>query len=405
MKARKPDSAIVGIGRATTQRGDARPKTPLELAVECSLAAMRQAGIKRTDVGALFTGRAPMEYMTLQYNQSLVNELKVGPTFTSEVTSHGAGGLGTLQLGALAVESGIVDYALCVISATGGLWLDMVGANGAVEADLQFEAPYGVITPALYAQSAMRYMHEYGVKPEQFARVAVECRRWALEHPEAAMRKKGPITVEQVMASRLIASPLRLLDCAVWYPGGIANAVVITRGEVARARHQDPTWLAGYGQCITHEWVGERMGGSGYPPFENGASMVRTGTRVAAKQAYDMAGMKPSDVDIIQTSAPFSFAHLIILEELGFCGEGEGGDFVESGGIDYEGGLPFNTMGGYLSFGQVGQGLYQLHEIVDQMWGHPQGRAVPGVEVGIVHGHGGPLAAHSVMLLSKHPVQ
>ena len=88
------------------------------------------------------------------------------------------------------------------------------------------------------------------------------------------------------------------------------------------------------------------------------------------------------------------------IDLLGLLGDGR--ICVASGGIDYEGGIPFNTMGGYLSFGQVGQGLYQLHEVVDQMWGHPQGRAVPDVEIGIVHGHGGPLAAHSVMLLSKH---
>jgi acetyl-CoA acetyltransferase len=118
-----------------------------------------------------------------------------------------------------------------------------------------------------------------------------------------------------------------------------------------------------------------------------------------------MAGIGPKDIDVAQSSAPFSFANLIILEELGFCGRGEGGEFAESGGIDYDGGLPFNTMGGYLSFGQVAQGLYNLHETIDQLWGRAEGRQVEGAEIGIVHGHGGPLACHSVAIVSKEPTR
>jgi acetyl-CoA acetyltransferase len=147
------------------------------------------------------------------------------------------------------------------------------------------------------------------------------------------------------------------------------------------------------------------MGGWGYAPFEDGPNLVRTGTAVAAKQAYAMAGLAPQDMDIAESSAPFSFANLIILEELGFCPFGEGGRFVQGGGIDYDGGLPFNTMGGYLSFGQVAQGLYNLQEVVDQIHGRAEGRQVPGVEAGIVHGHGGPMACHSVVIVTKEPVR
>ena len=100
---------------------------------------------------------------------------------------------------------------------------------------------------------------------------------------------------------------------------------------------------------------------------------------------------------------PFTYANLLMLEEFGFCGIGEGGRFVESGGVDFDGGLPFNTTGGYLSFGQSGQGLYLLKEIIEQMWGHPEGYPVPNVKAGLVHGHGGPLACHSVMIVSKEP--
>jgi acetyl-CoA acetyltransferase len=202
----------------------------------------------------------------------------------------------------------------------------------------------------------------------------------------------------------MIASPLRLLDCAVWYPGGIATAMVLTRAELAKDKHQEATWLAGFGQCTTHEWVGERMGGWGYAPLEDGPDLIRTGAAVAARQAYEMSGLSPQHIDIVQTSAPFSFANLMMLEELGFCARGEGGAYVESGAIDYDGGLPFNTMGGYLSFGQVAQGLYNLHETIDQIRGRAEGRQVPGVKIGMVHGHGGPMAAHAVVIVSKEPL-
>jgi acetyl-CoA acetyltransferase len=236
------------------------------------------------------------------------------------------------------------------------------------------------------------------------AKVSVENRNWALHHPNAAMRGRGPITVEDVLASRMIASPLRLLDCAVWYPGGIATAMVLTRADRAKD-HARATWLAGWGQCSTHEWVGERMNSWGYAPIENGPDLIGTGAGVSAQQAYAMSGLTPKDIDIAQSSAPFSFANLMMLEELGFCGRGEGGDFVVGGGIDFDGGLPFNTMGGYLSFGQVAQGLYNLHEVVQQMYGEAEGFQVPNVNAGIVHGHGGPLACHSVMIVSKEPVR
>lgn len=398
-------TAIVGVGRAMTHRGDAERKTPLQLGAMAAVEALRNAGINRTQVGALFTGRMPQAYLVLQYNQALLSELKIGPMFSSEVTSHGGGALGSLQLGALAVNAGVIDYALCVTNEASGVWMNQTTSNAAWEGDLQFEAPYGISTPSLYAQFACRYTHEYGVRPEQWARIAVENRRWALHHPHAAMRGKGEITVDDVLSSRMIASPLRLLDCAVWYPGGIATAMVVTRADIARARHQNPTWLAGWGQCNTHEWVSERMGAWGFPPLEDGPNLVRTGTAVAARQAYEMSGLAPKDIDVVQSSAPFTFANAIMLEELGFCGVGEGGDFVESGGIDFDGGLPFNTMGGYLSFGQVAQGLYNLHETIDQLWGRAEGRQVPNAKVGMVHGHGGPLACHSVAIVSKEPTR
>ncbi|GAA4339304.1 thiolase family protein [Pigmentiphaga soli] len=393
--------ALVGVARSIGLKTDPDKKTPLQLVIEACAELLRSTGLERRQIGGLFTGRMPRSYMSLQYSQSVLNELKIAPMLSTEVTSHGGGALGTIELAVMALQAGVIDYALCVSGEASPTWIDMIGGSANWEADLQFEAPYGPTTPALYAQSASRYMHEYGVTPGQMARVAVENRRWALHHPHAAMRHKGPITVEQVLASPMIASPLRMLDCAAWFPGGIGSAALVTRADLARGLCDEPVYIAGFGQCNTHEWVGERMGSTGVGPFADGPSMVRTGAKVAADQAYAMAGLAPRDMDIVETSVPFTYANLIMLEELGFCGEGEGGRFVEAGGIDFDGGLPFNTTGGYLSFGQSGQGLYLLKEVVDQMRGQPEGHPVPGVRHGLVHGHGGPLGCHSVMILSK----
>jgi acetyl-CoA acetyltransferase len=376
----------------------AEKKTPLQLVIEACGELLRETGVDRARIGGLFTGRMPRSYMSLQYSQSVLNELKLAPTFATEVTAHGAGALGAIELATCALRAGVIDFALCVTGEASPTWIDMIGGSANWEADLQFEAPYGPTTPSLYAQFACRYMHEHGIRPEQMARVAVENRHWALHHPHAAMRDKGPLTVDQVLASPMIASPLRMLDCAAWFPGGIASAALVTRGELARDVCEKPVWIAGFGQCSTHEWVGERMGS---PPIDGRSGMARTGARVAAAQAYAMAGLTPRDVDIVETSVPFTYANLMMLEEFGFCGEGEGGAFVEAGGIDFAGGLPFNTTGGYLSFGQSGQGLYLLKEVMDQMRGTPEGHPVPDVEVGLVHGHGGPLGCHSVMLVSR----
>ena len=170
---------------------------------------MAAAGIDRRDVGAVFTGRAPMSFTAMEWNMRIITELKIVPKLSSEITIHGAGVLATWQYAAMAVANGLVEYALCCSGCMGRRWVDLVKVNAGVESDLQVEMPYGPTTPSLYALWAQRYMHEFGVEPADTAPIAVENRRWALAHPDAAMRRKGPITVEdvaRVSAHRLAAT-------------------------------------------------------------------------------------------------------------------------------------------------------------------------------------------------------
>lgn len=399
----KGATAIVGSGIVVAKRSDPRRRTPLELQVQAARLAFDDAKVTRKQIGGVLTGRAPRSYDVRQLNMRVLNELKVAPVFTSEMTSHGGGALGALQLASLMVNSGVVDYVLCTCGNCDHLWIDSVKTNATTEADPQFEAQYGPITPSLYAQFARRYMHETGATSRQFAKAAVESRKWAVHHPDATMGSKGEISIEDVLNSRMIASPLHLLDCAPWYPGGNVTAMVVTRAEIAERHRPDPIYMLGYGQCNTHEWLTDRLGLRGVEPAEKGPNLTRTGAIVAARNAYEMAGLEPGDLDLAQTSAPFSFLIPMMLEAFRFCPEGEGGRFVEAGGIDFDGGFPFNTSGGYLSYGQNGQGLYLLQECIEQFRGLAKGHPVPNAHRALVHGHGGPLGCHSVLIVGSSP--
>jgi acetyl-CoA acetyltransferase len=392
-------AAITSVGMHVVSPEDERISS-LELQLHACRGAMRGAGITRRDIGAVFTGRAPMSYTAMEWNMRIVNELKIVPKLSSEITVHGAGVLATWQYAAMAVANGLVDYALCCSGCMGRRWVDLVKVNAGVEADLQFEMPYGPTTPSLYALWGQRYMHEFDVDPADTARIAVENRKWALCHPDAAMRSKGEISVEDVLASRLIASPLRLLDCSSWYKGGgVGSAVIITSAERA-AEADRPVYIAGFGQCTTHEWVTDRLGLRDIEPSIE-PNLTTTGAKVAAADAYAMTGTGPADIDLVETSAPFTFLNMMVLEDLGFCEKGEGKYFVGDGGIDFDDGLPFNTNGGYLSFGQAANGMQMALEAVQQLRGEAPGRQIDDPHRALVHFHGGPNAAHSVVLLDN----
>jgi acetyl-CoA acetyltransferase len=130
-------------------------------------------------------------------------------------------------------------------------------------------------------------------------------------------------------------------------------------------------------------------------------NLTTLGVKVAGERAYKMAGLSPRDIDMVETSVPFTFANMMVLEDLGFCKKGEGKDFVRSGGISYDTGLPFNTNGGYLSFGQAPHGMHMAAEALQQLRGQALGKQVKNAKRALAHFHGGPLASHAVMIFSN----
>jgi acetyl-CoA acetyltransferase len=237
-----------------------------------------------------------------------------------------------------------------------------------------------------YALAAMRHMHEHGTTSAQLAEIAVATRKWAAMNPAATMR--GPLSVDDVLASPMISDPLHLLDACLVTDGG--GAVVVTTTEHARAiGHRKPVHVRGYGEAHTH-WTIAAM-----------PDLARlTAAEIAGREAFAMAGVRPDDIDVVELYDSFTITVLLTLEALGFCGFGEAPSLVAGGAIRPGGSFPLNTSGGGLSYCHPGQfGVLLLVEAVRQLRGEAGARQVPGAEVALAHGTGGILSTHATVLL------
>jgi acetyl-CoA acetyltransferase len=229
----------------------------------------------------------------------------------------------------------------------------------------------------MYALAASRHMYQYGTTREQLAEVAVAAREWARRNPKAFAR--DPLTVEDVLSSRMVSSPLTARDCCLVTDGG--GAVVVTSADRAADRPNPPAYLLGAGEAHWHRYIS-------HMPDLTVTAAVDSGRR-----AFEMAGLKPSDVDVVQLYDAFTINTILFLEDLGFCAKGEGGAFVSGGRIAPGGELPVNTNGGGLSYGHPGMyGIFLLIEAVRQIRG-------AGADVALAHANGGVLSSQVTALL------
>jgi acetyl-CoA acetyltransferase len=271
---------------------------------------------------------------------------------------------------------------------TGGLFGPKAGE--VVTSAEQFELPYGSNIVAAYALAATRHMHEFGSTPEQLAEIAVTCRHHAALNPHAQYR--DPITVADVLKSRMIADPLHKLDCCVISDGG--GAIIMTTAERARDLKSKPVFILGTAGTQTHH---ANMGEM--PDF------TRPGAASAGPRAMAEAGITPADIDTVQLYDSFTITVLLMLEGLGFCGRGEGGAFAASGALRLGGSLPLNTDGGGLSACHSGmRGMHLLVEAVRQLRGCGGAAQVPDAKIALVCGSGYYLSGQAVAIMSsEHP--
>ena len=255
---------------------------------------------------------------------------------------------------------------------------------------LDYEYPYGAHIPAFYALLAQRYLHEYGKDPSVLAPIAVAMRRHAALNPQA--EKRTPISVDDVMSSPLIASPLRRLDCSLVSDGGAAY-VVSASGTSKDPRREIE--LLGLGQAHSSYHMGHLVRGDA----DHG--LVRTVADVAGARAFDQAGLRPGDIDVAQIYDSFTITVMVQLEDLGFCGRGEGADFVADGGIELGGRLPVNTHGGLLSCAHPGHpgGMLHINEGVRQIRGEAGDRQVKDARTALVTSASAVASNYSVAIL------
>ncbi len=368
------------VGAALAGLGEAPGRSSEEIAIEASVKALAEAGLTTRHVDAVF-GSLPGNSNPL--SALLIAEmLGIQPKFTDNNRTGGSTFLSYTLMAALALKEGLCDTALIFYGS------NQRTASGKLISSVKsfaYEAPYAPIFPATsYALAASRHMHEYGTTRAQLAAVAVAARAWANKNPEAFMR--GPLSVADVLASRMVSSPLTARDCCLVTDGGAA--IVMTRADRARDLPKKPVYLLGAAAATTHMNIVAM------------ADLTRTAAIDSGQRALAMAGVAPRDVDVVELYDAFTINTILFLEDLGFCVKGEGGPFVASGAIAPGGSLPVNTNGGGLSCVHPGMyGMFTLVEAVQQLRGEGGERQVAGAELALCHGNGGVLSSQITNVL------
>jgi acetyl-CoA acetyltransferase len=353
--------------------------TPMDLMAQGVHRALADCGLDVSDVDGIFCATTQSRLAGL----ALAEYLRLPEAYIDSTSTGGSSFLTHLAKAHDAIEAGVCSVA---VIAYGSTQRSMGGRKNAVSPERNlYESPFKPFNPpSSYALAAARHMHEFGTTREQLAEVAVAARRWALLNP-AAWEKK-PLTVEDVLSSRMVSYPLTLRDCCLVTDGG--GALVVTSAQRARSLPRPPVYVLGSGHYESHHSI------SSMP------DLTTTGARQSGAQAYERSGLTAADVDVAMVYDAFTINTLLFLEDLGFCRKGEGGGFVSRGNIAPGGRLAVNTNGGGLSYCHPGMyGLMLLIEAVRQLRGECGARQVAGAEVALAHGNGAVLSSQSTVVL------
>jgi acetyl-CoA acetyltransferase len=305
--------------------------------------------------------------------------LNLTPNFVDSTSIGGSSFVAHTAHAAAAIHAGLCDVCVVVYGSTAASSRFAIGTGGAggLSGDPcdQYEIPFGPTTVGAYAMIAQRHMYDYGTTSEQLAEVAVTMRLHASMNPVAKYRE--PITVEDVLASRIISSPLHLLDCCIISDGG--GALVITSAERARDLKKKPVYILGAGETVRHAARGKR-------------DFLEIAAAQSGRLAFERAGVAHKDIDMAMIYDSFTITVLATLENLGFCKRGEGGAFVSGGRLRYDGDFPINTDGGGLSSNHPGmRGIFLVIEAAKQLRGECGPRQVKDCKIALAHGTGGAL--------------
>jgi len=368
---------IVGIGQSRFgQRTDASLR---ELSFEATKACLNDAGIPLDDIEAMVVSVASDELSyALQPSAQVVDYLGFNPKPSFRVEGACASGSMAVRTGWMTIASGLADLVLVVgaekmTEVSTATVTDVLGRAG----DFMWEYPFGMTFPGYYALIARAHMAKYGTTEEQLSMVAVKNHHYGALNPYAHMRKE--ITLDKAMNSFTVADPLKLYDCCLISDG--AAAVILASEKLARSLSKKPVWISGLGLGTDTISLADRRD-----------ITTLDATVEAARQAYDMAGITPKDVDVAVVHDCFTIAEIAAYEDLGFCAKGEGGKMIEEKRTYIGGDIPVNIDGGLKSKGHpIGAtGVAMAAEIAKQLRGEAEsGRQVPDARIGLSHNVGG----------------
>ncbi len=374
--------AIAGVGQAGL--GQAHGYTEMEMLVQAAQRAVADAGLTMQDIDGIATASVT----ATMWAMPVIEHLGIRPTFIDSTMLGGSSFVAHLMPALQALESGQCNAVLVCYGSTQRT--STIGraeiANARRKLDPQpYEAPYNPLNPlSSYALVAARHMHQYGTRREHLAEVAVAARRWAQMNPEATQR--DPLTIEEVLASRMVSDPLSVRDCCLVTDG--AGAYVLVRADRAKDLKQKPVYVLGSSTAVWNRQISSM------------ADLTVTAAQQSGRIAFEMAGLAPKDIDVVELYDAFTINTILFLEDLGFCKKGEGGDFVSNGGIAPGGHLPVNTNGGGLSCIHPGMyGVFIMIEAVRQLRASCGERQVANAKTAVVHGNGGTLSSQSTAIL------
>jgi acetyl-CoA acetyltransferase len=392
------DAAIVGIAEYRPERKfTGTPTFSLEQWADLAAQALDDAGLDARDVNGIacahdvresgfFVPATVAEYCGFRVN------------FAERLDLGGASSVGMVWRAAAAIELGVCDVVVgAVVSrprppdpAPGPIDQRVffgASSNEWGSPQAEFEIPYGNLAQNCgYAMIAQRYGQQFGYDPRAIAKLVVDQRTSACANPDAVFFGH-PITIDDVLNSKMVADPIHMLEIVMPVSGGAA-IVIASKDKARRSRHR-PAFVTGFGEHLTHKTPT-------YMP-----NLVETPVGPAARQAFAMSGLSPNDVDCVELYDCYSITALLSIEDSGFCEKGEGMAFVREHDLSYKGDFPCNTHGGQLGFGQAGLagGMSHVTEAVRQLRGEVGERQVAGCDAVYVSGTGGVMSEQSALVL------
>ena len=373
---------IAFAGAAETELGALPHLSELDLRADAAHRALADAGLTLADVDGITSAvESPID---------VAHYLGITPSWYDGTSVGGCSFLVHVRHAAAAIRAGLCTTVLVLHGESGRSRVGSIPRNRPAYGMLgQFELPYGAFAPPnMFTLPVMRYLHETGTTHEQLAEVVVAQSHWAAGNPRASRNKL--LTVQDVMASPLIAYPFHKLECCVVTDGG--GAIVITTAERARnlRRADSPVYLLGSGEACDSPMVSMMADPTSSKGF-----------RLSSRAAFAQAGITHADVDHLMIYDAFAHLPLYGLEDMGFVGRGEAGAFIQAGHTRPGGKLPLNTNGGGILYTHTGMyGMFAIQEAIRQLRGEAY-RQVADVKTSVVQGVGGMFTAAATLVLSN----